>query len=71
MYRSVIERLEPAERFRVETQFGAFEMSAAEFHSTFPNIVDSASFQTGSPRQHGKCVYVVGPPPAFAARFKA
>lgn len=71
MYRSVIERLQPAERFRVETQFGAYEMSADEFHSTFPNIIDSASYQTGSPRQHGKCVYVVGPPPAASAKFKA
>ena len=70
IYRSVIERLQPTERFRVETQFGAYEMSADDFHTTFPNIVASASYHSGSPRQHGKCVYVVGPPPAVAARFK-
>jgi hypothetical protein len=71
IYRFVIDRLQPAERFRVETQFGNYEMSAAEFHGTFPGIVGSASYQTGSPAQHGHCVYVVGPPPAAAAQFKA
>lgn len=70
MYRAVIDRLQPNERFRVETQFGAYEMSAAQFASTFPNIVASASYREGSPRQHGKCVYVVGPPPDAARRFK-
>jgi hypothetical protein len=70
VYRAIIDRLQPAERFRMETQFGAFEMSAAEFATTFPNILASESYRTGSPRQHGHCVYVVGPPPATAMRFK-
>jgi hypothetical protein len=70
MYRAVIERLQPNERFRVETQFGPYEMSAQQFEQTFPNIVASPSYQTGSPRQHGACVYVVGPPPQEANQFK-
>jgi hypothetical protein len=70
VYRAVIERMQPHERFRIETQFGAYEMSAGEFEATFPGILRSASYQTGSPRQHGRCVYVVGPPPADAKQFK-
>ena len=70
IYRFVIDRLQPQERFRVETQFGNYEMSAAEFDATFPRIVNSSSYQTGSPAQHGPCVYVVEPPPANAGQFK-
>jgi hypothetical protein len=70
VYRSVIDRLRPDERFRMETRFGAFELSASDFVRTFSNIVNSESYQTGSPGQHGHCVYVVGPPPKEAFRFK-
>lgn len=70
IYRAIVDRLQPNERFRVETQFGPYEMSAAEFHESFPSIVRSASYRTGSPAQHGKCVYVVGPPPTAAAKYR-
>ena len=70
LYRFVIDRLQPQERFRIETQFGNYEMSAAEFHATFPEIVSSTSYQTGSPAQHGRCVSLLGRRPAAAARFK-
>ena len=70
VYRAVIDRLQPNERFRMETQFGAYEMSAAEFQAAFESIVRSASYQTGPPSQHGRCYYVVGPPPRAASAFK-
>jgi hypothetical protein len=66
VYRAVVERLAPAERFRMETQFGPFEMSRTEFETTFPWIVSSASYATGSPSMPGRCYYVQGPPPSDA-----
>jgi hypothetical protein len=69
VYRAVVERLRPAERFRMETQFGAFEMSRAEFEQAFPGIVASASYATGSDSMPGRCYYVQGPPPTGAERF--
>lgn len=67
--RAVVERLRPSERFRVETQFGAFEMSRSEFETAFTGIVESASYSTGSPSMPGKCYFVQGPPPAAAWQF--
>ena len=69
VYRAVIERLRPAERFRMETQFGVYEMSRAEFEREFASIVATASYSTGSPSMLGKCYYVQGPPPRGAERF--
>ena len=40
VYRALVERLAPAERFRVETQFGPFELSRAEFERAFSSIVE-------------------------------
>ena len=54
VYRAVIDRLRPAERFRLETQFGAYEMSRREFEQAFAGIIASRSYRTGSdsmPRQ--------------------
>jgi hypothetical protein len=69
VYRAVIDRLRLAERFRVETQFGAYEMSRGEFEQAFPGIVASRSYRTGSDSMLDKCYYVVGPPPAGSDQF--
>jgi hypothetical protein len=69
VYRAIVERLAPTERFRVETQFGAFEISRAEFERAFSLIVASASYATGSPSMPGRCYYVQGPPPPAAWEF--
>ena len=69
VYRAVIERLGAHERFRMETQFGPYEMSRAEFESSFPWILVTASYSTGSDSMPGKCYYVQGPPPIGADRF--
>lgn len=69
VYRAVVERLRSGEQFRMETSFGTYVMTREEFEETFPNIVRSASYSTGSPSMPGRCYYVVGPPPAAAARF--
>jgi hypothetical protein len=69
VYRAVIDRLQPAERFRVETQFGTYEMSRQEFEHSFPGIVASRSYRTGSDSMPNKCYYVVGPPPVGSHRF--
>lgn len=71
VHRAVIERLQPAERFRMETQFGAFEMSRAEFEREFRHIAETPSYRTGSPSMWGRCYFVQGPPPVGADRFKA
>lgn len=70
IYRAIIDRLGPNERFRMETQFGAFEMSADEVRANFPGIVNSESYLSGPPSQPGSCYYVVGPPPDAADRFR-
>lgn len=69
VYRAVIERLQPTERFRMETQFGDYEMSRDEFEHAFPWIVETASYRTGSDSMPGRCYYVQGPPPNGADRF--
>jgi hypothetical protein len=71
VYRWVIERLQPFERFRMETQHGVFEMSRSEFEAEFGWIVATASYATGSPSMPGRCYYVQGPPPPGAYRFLA
>lgn len=70
VYRAVIERLAPTERFRMETQLGVFEMSRREFETTFASIAATASYRTGSPSMPGRCYYVQGPPPAGASVFR-
>jgi hypothetical protein len=69
VYRALVERLAPAEQFRVETQFGPFELSRAEFERAFSSIVESASYSTGSPSMPGRCYFVQGPPPVAAWQF--
>ena len=69
VYRAVIARLRPEERFRLETQFGASEMSRREFEDSFPGITASRSYRTGSDSMPNKCCYVVGPPPAASLAF--
>ena len=71
VYRAVVERLAPTDRFRMETQFGAFEMSRREFETAFPSIIATASYLTGSPSMPGRCYFVQGPPPAGASAFLA
>jgi hypothetical protein len=42
--REVIERLNPQDRFRVETPVGIFEMAKEDFYRVFPNVVQSKSY---------------------------
>lgn len=70
VYRAVVERLSPDERFRMETQHGVFEMSRAEFESAFAWILSTESYRSGSPSMPGRCYYVQGPPPPGAERFR-
>jgi hypothetical protein len=70
VYRAVIDRLTTGSLLRMETQFGPFEFSAAAFYRSFPGIAGSESYLTGPPSQPNSCYYVVGPPPAEAARFR-
>jgi hypothetical protein len=69
VYRAIIERLGPTERFRMETQFGVFEISRREFETTFAAIAATPSYRTGAPSMPGRCYYVQGPPPAGSAVF--
>ena len=69
VYRAVVDRLRTGERFRMETNFDTYVMSRSDLDETFPNIVASRSYSTGAPSMPGRCYYVVGPPPAAAARF--
>jgi hypothetical protein len=62
--RALIEALAPADRFRVETAFGAFEMARAEFEATFANVVASTSWS-----KYRYYVYS-GEPPAKAGRYR-
>lgn len=69
VYRSVVERLAPGERFRMETRFGAFEISRAEFDASFVSIAAAASYTTGSPSMPVRCYYVQSVPPAGASAY--
>ena len=70
VYRAIVDRLAPGERLRMETQFGVYEFSAADFYEAFPGIAASASFTTGAPSMLDKAYYVVGPPPAAGEAFR-
>jgi len=59
----LIESLEPNSRFRIITPFGTFEMSKAEFHVTFPNVVNSRSYKEHRLYHYSKL-------PAAALRFR-
>ena len=41
----IIEKLNDNDEFAVHTPFGVFQMSKADFYETFPNIVQSESYQ--------------------------
>ncbi len=69
VYRSVVERLAPGERFRMETRLGTFEISRAEFDASFASIAATASYATGSPSMPGRCYYVQSVPPAGASAY--
>lgn len=71
VYRAVVDRLRDGEGFRMETQFGDYEMSRWDLERTFPGIVASQSYREGPPSHPRSCYYVVGPPPANAATFLA
>lgn len=58
-----IEPLEPSQSFRIITPFGVFEMTKAEFHRAFPNVVASASY-----RENGIYHYASLPRKALAYR---
>jgi hypothetical protein len=50
----VIEPLTQSDRFQVETQVGTFEMSKADFYSSFANVVASESYQTDGAYSYSK-----------------
>ena len=41
----VIEQLNDNDEFAVHTPFGVFQMSKAEFYETFPNNINTESYQ--------------------------
>ena len=43
----IIESLNDKDEFAVQTPFGVFKMTKAEFYNTFPNIVKTESYQKG------------------------
>ena len=70
VYRAVIDRLRPAEAFRMETRAGVYVMTRSQFEEAFPGIAASSSYRTGSDSMPGRCYYVTGPPPPGADRFR-
>jgi hypothetical protein len=56
-YRSVIERLGPDEKFRMETQYGTFEISRSEFERWFSKMAKTPSYQRGTDGAPGASRY--------------
>ncbi len=71
LYRAVVERLDPAESFRIETSKGTFEMTRGQVETTFPWITQTASYLTGPPSAPGTAYYTIsGAIPAGAEPFR-
>jgi hypothetical protein len=68
-YRSVIDRLQPGERVRNETNHGTFEYSRDEFLGELPEIANSDSYRVGPPSAPGSCRYTTGSPTPEMKRF--
>jgi hypothetical protein len=58
----VIEQLEPADHFRVDTPDGSFQMSKEEFYRDFANVIESKSYREGG-------VYHYPAPPQHTLKF--
>lgn len=70
VYRAVIDRLAPGERFAVETIQGSFEMTADDFYNEFAHAAATPSYLTGTPSHPHACYYVwSGQPPEMATPF--
>jgi hypothetical protein len=69
-YRALIERLRPGEKFRLETQFGAFEMTRGEFETALPSMVRSNSYQQGTDGAPGAARYVTGRVPRTIEQYR-
>ena len=62
-YRSIIDRLEPGERFRMESaQHGTYELTKDDFERELPGIATSRSYLQGPPSAPGTARYVQGRP---------
>lgn len=61
--RDIIEPLAAGDRFRIETPIGDFEMTKADFHRVFPNVIASRSYREGGN-------YHWPSPPASADQFR-
>jgi hypothetical protein len=71
VYRGVIDRLAPGERFRMERGESAFEMSAPEFWAAFHHIASTRSFLTGTTSMPHGCYYTISrESPLEAERFR-
>lgn len=55
--RSVFDRLMPGERVRIECTDGAVELGADDLRIALPNVVASASYQTGTSAAPNRCHY--------------
>ncbi len=71
VYRGIIARLRPGERFQMETRLGTYEMSARNFEGAFPNIIETPSYLTGTDSTPDGCYYSIPrTPPRQAAPLR-
>ena len=69
-YRAVIERLQPGEKFRIETAQGTFEMTRDEFETALPAMARSASYRRGTDGAPGAARYVTSRVPKTIDRYR-
>ena len=69
-YRALIDRLQPGEKFRIETAQGTFEMTRDEFETALPAMARSASYQHGTDGAPGAARYVTGRVPRAIDRYR-
>lgn len=70
IYRTVVDRLAPGERFALNTAHGIFEMSAHDIENDLADIAATPSYREGTDSQPHACHYVrSGEPPVEAIPF--
>ena len=69
-YRAVIERLQPGEKFRIETAQGTFEMTRDEFETALPAMARSASYRRGTDGAPGAARYVTARVPRTIDQYR-
>jgi hypothetical protein len=61
---TVIDGLQPTDKFRIVTPFGSFEMTKEDFERDFPNVRESDSYKQAGIYQYPKI-------PAKAERYRS